>query len=116
MKLHLYQLQFAVNQAVYDALQDKTMTIENVSMNDVAAILTKEIDIGNQATPHIGEYICDSYWPRDFCEQKIVNICYDYSAETCVVTLEPFVMVAESALHNELERIATSHGWNYQGA
>lgn len=116
MKLRLYQLQFAVNQAIYDALQDKTMTIEDVSMNDVTAILTKEIDIGNQATPHIGEYICDSYWPSDFCEQKIVNICHDYSAETCVVTLEPFVMVAESALHNQLEHIATLHGWNYQGA
>ena len=50
MKLRLYQLQFAVNQAIYDALQDKTMTIEDVSMNDVTAILTKEIDIGNQAT------------------------------------------------------------------
>ena len=114
MKLSLYQLQFAVNEDEYEALQDKTMSIENVPVGKLTAILTKEIDIGDQATPRIGESICDSYWPRDFCEQKVVNVCYSYSENICTVTLEPFVMVSGGMLHTELEKIATLHGWKYQ--
>lgn len=116
MKLRLYQLQFAVSEDVYAEVQNGTMPIEDIPIRNLVATLTKEIDIGNQATPHVGEYICDSYWPRDFCEQKIVRISYDYSQETCEVTLEPFVMVAKRTIHNDLEHIATLHGWKYQGA
>ena len=114
MKLSLYQLQFAVSQDEYEALQDKTMSIENVPVSKLAAILTKEMDIGDQATPHIGESVCDPYWPSDSCEQKVVNVCYSYSDNTCIATLEPFVMVADSMLHTELGKIATLHGWKYQ--
>lgn len=116
MKLCLYQLQFAVSQNEYDAIQEKTMALKNIPVSELAAILTKEIDIGNQSTPNVGDLINDSYWPRDFCEQKVVSISYDYSASTCTATLEPFVMVANCQLHRELERIATLHGWNYQSA
>jgi len=116
MKLHLYQLQYAVSEKEYEAITNNEMTTANLHIDRLAAILTKDIDIGDQATPHIGESINDSYWPSDFCEQKVVNVCYAYSDGTCTVTLEPFVMVANSTLHNELEKIATLHGWTYQKA
>ena len=114
MKLNFYQLQYAVSEAEYEAIQDNAMSVKDLPVKKVTAILTKETDIGDQATPHIGESVSDSYWPSDFSEQKVTNVCYSYSDNTCTITLEPFVMVADSMLHTELERIATLHGRKYQ--
>ena len=111
MKLSLYQLQYAVTEEEYNAIKNNEMSIQDLPVTKLAASLSKELDIGDQATPHIGESICDTYWPSDECEQKVVNVCYSYSDSTCTATLEPFVMVADSTLHIELERIATLHGW-----
>lgn len=114
MKLHLYQLQYAVSEKEYETIKNSKMATANLTMDRLVAILTKDIDIGNQATPHIGESINDAYWPSDICEQKVVNVCYSYADSSCTVTLEPFVMVAGGLLHNELEKIASLHGWECQ--
>lgn len=61
MKLNFYQLQYAVSEAEYEAIQDNAMSVKDLPVKKVTAILTKETDIGDQATPHIGESVSDSY-------------------------------------------------------
>jgi len=116
IRLSFLQFQFAVSEEEHLALKQQTMTIEDIPMNKLAAILTKEIDIGDQATPHIGEYIFDTLWPKDCSEQEVISVSYSYSANLCIVTLAPFFMVANSEFHNTLEKTSELHGWKYQKA
>ena len=111
MKVQCSQLQFAVSQSEYDKIHDKEITVESISAQKIAGRITKAFE--NVPVPRIGESVSDSYWPRDFTEQRIVDICYDYSDDSCIVYLEPFFMVEGCAIHKELKRIAELHGWQF---
>ena len=111
MTVQFSQVQFAVSESEYVKIQNKEITVESISPRKIAGRITKAFD--NIPIPRIGESISDSYWPRDFTEQKIADICYNYSDDSCVVYLEPFFMVEGSAAHNELKRIAELHGWQF---
>ncbi len=111
MTVQFSQLQFAVTQSEYDKIQSKEITVEALSARKIAGRITKTFK--NIPIPRIGESISDSYWPRDFVEQKIVDICYDYSDNCCYVYLEPFFIIEGSTLHNELQKIAELHKWEF---
>ena len=111
MRVQFSQLQFAVSESEYDKIQAKEITVESISAHKVAGRITK--DFKDISIPRIGECICDSYWPSDFAEQRIVDICYDYSDDSCFVYLEPFFMIEGGTLHKELKKIAELHGWQF---
>lgn len=111
MKIQFSQTQFAVSRAEYEKIQDKEITVESVPVQKFAGRITKVFE--DIPIPRIGESISDSYWPRDFTEQRIVDICYDYSDDFCFVYLEPFFMIEGSELHKELKKIAELHGWQF---
>lgn len=113
MELHLAQLQYAVSQQEFEAFYDKQISAKDLPFDKCVASLTKKIDIGSAPTPHIGEYVSDSYWPSDYSEQKVTSVTYSYSDNICYVGLEPFVMVEDSIAHTEIEKISKSHGWEY---
>ena len=112
MKIEFSQLQFAVTQAMYEAFCNKTLSTEEISVDYFAGRITK--NIGEQdVIPRIGEHICDSFWYLDHPEQKVIDICYFYDDDCCTVYLEPYVFLSGCTLHQELQRIAELHGWEY---
>ena len=113
MKLRLYQLQYAVTHEEHIALQDGTLALKDISAKCITASLTKEFDIVNQAVPHIGETVEDGYWPADEHEREVLSVCFNYADGVCTVGLKPFIMEIDSPLHDDLEHIATLHGWTY---
>lgn len=114
MTIILYQSQYAVSKTQYEEIRNGSMSTNDLKMTALAAILKKEINSETAIIPHIGETVSDSYWPRDFCEQKVIGVCYSYADNTCTITLEPFVIIANSILHTNIENISASHGWKCQ--
>lgn len=111
MTVQFSQLQFAVTESEYDKIQNKDITVEDIPARKVAGRLTKSFK--NIPIPRIGESISDPYWPSDVMEQKVVDVCYDYSDNCCYVYLEPFFMIEGGQLHRELKKISNLHGWEY---
>ncbi len=114
MKLNITQAQYAINAEDYNRYLDGKYGIKDIPVANLFAQLTKEIDIGNSPIPRIGEKIADPFWPRDFTEQKVVDIVYSYDESTCYITLEAFVIPKDCPLHKEFEKIANSHKWQCQ--
>ena len=113
MKIQLYQTQFAVSEQEYVNYHDGKLSINDIPAKTAFAHVTKDIDIGSSPIPHIGEKVNDSLWPSDICEQKVVDVVFDYSEKICYITLEPFVMRKNSQLYTEFEKISELHGWKY---
>lgn len=124
MKLYINQLQYIVNMEEFENLEDGKITINNISSSKIFGEITKILDSKYFPIPHIGEHIEDSYWPKDFSKQKIIDVTYVYCEDECYVTLEPFFMVENSSLfengnlnneekHNLISKIAENHDWEY---
>ena len=115
MKILLFQLKYAVNEAEYKCLQEKTLPLENISGRNAIASISKEFDVGELVIPPIGSYICDTFWQKEFWRQKIINITFSSPNRACTATLEPFVTIEGSTFHRTLKERAEAHGWAYQG-
>ena len=114
MKVEFSQLQFAVTQSEYDQILNKEISFRDLPPHQIAGRITKTYE--NIPIPRIGESISDSYWPRQFTEQKVLDVCYIYFENLCLVTLEPFAMIADGPLHKDLKRIAGLHEWEFHRA
>ena len=61
--------------------------------------------------PHMGDSISSSLWDRDFTEQKVMEVTFDYDEDECIVTLPIYYIVAGGPWDAEFDNIVTGHGW-----
>ena len=111
MKICVYQLHFGLSESDFEVYDREGQVSDDVLHRALIARINKEFDVDGQAVPHKGDFIDDSYWPRD-CEGgfEVVNVCFNYSNNVCEVTLKPFIVPKK--YFDSLKEIANAHHWD----